>query len=283
MNSFNRRDFLKISAALGGSALAFPTLLAACASSESKFNLDALSLARVSSDVYQTDLDQRFAFTIFEERNVAAQGNIDIAVIDPDQNVTDIKDVRLRNQGIKDLGIYSIQHKFNKAGFWRIETEFFTKELSLDFQVFEAPTAPGLGQKIPDSPSPTENDPMDAQILCTAFEGQCELHQNSVPELLAAQKPFVVLFATPARCSTSYCGPVLELTRDVVKDFDLPTIHIEIYKDETSPDTLDIVKKWNLPSEPWLFGIDENGNVVKRLDGAFDQSEITEIYEILSA
>lgn len=257
-------------------------LLSSCTSDKKDETTGPLSILTVSSDPYATDLTQRFAFSIFESSSVASKGSLNVVLESPDGKIKEFTDVSVRDKGIPEQGIFSIPVTFTEPGIWNLSTTFEGEPLELAVKVAESATAPALGSACPDVNTPTQDNPLDAEILCTRFEGTCEFHTKSVPQLLATKKPFVVLFATPARCQTSYCGPVLELTRNVAKNFDLEVVHIEIYPDETSQDVLDAVKKWNLPSEPWLFGVKADGTIDSRIDGAFDQSEIEEAFEALS-
>ena len=192
------------------------------------------------------------------------------------------KNIALRDKGIKDRGIFSFYPKLNEEGSWYLNTTHKSKTLQMPFSVTKDNLAPTLNDQCPSAETPTNSHPLDAKILCTKYEGECGLHKKSVPQLLAQKKPFAVLFATPARCATNYCGPVLDLTLKALKNRKIDVIHVEIYPDETSNKVLEAVKTWNLPSEPWMFGVDSSGKIISRLDGAFDQSEIEELLDSLT-
>ena len=84
------------------------------------------------------------------------------------------------------------------------------------------------------------------------------------------------MFATPARCQTQYCGPVLDTMLPMVATYSdrIDFVHVEIYKNNQTTDVVPAVGAWGLGGEPWLFGIDSGGLVTARLDGAFDATEI---------
>lgn len=280
----NRRNFITSSAkaAIGISAIGAISILSSCSSKKEESKSDnSFAVLRVSSDPYKSDEKQRFAFAIFNKTVVASKGSIDVTVTSPSKKKTVFKSLAVREKGIEGQGIYSFPIIFNEVGSWNLSTTFKGNSIELAFSVAAQSTAPALGASVPISKTPTNADPLDAEILCTRFKGTCELHDHSVDELLKTKKPFVVIFATPARCRTSYCGPVLDLAREVAKKSSLETVHIEIYKNETTADTLDAVKAWNLPSEPWIFGVNSEGKIDWRLDGAFDKSEIEELFERL--
>jgi hypothetical protein len=58
-------------------------------------------------------------------------------------------------------------------------------------------------------------------------------------------------------------------------------IHVEIYKDSTSEALVPAVDAWQLPGEPWLFGIDRRGTIVGRLDGAMGTDEVRSLLDAL--
>ncbi len=66
------------------------------------------------------------------------------------------------------------------------------------------------GERFPDLDTPTLALPGPMDPLCTLFDGPCPFHEHTVAEVLQAGEPLAFLIATPAYCSTSYCGPVLE-------------------------------------------------------------------------
>ncbi len=135
------------------------------------------------------------------------------------------------------------------------------------------------GAPAPTASSPTVADPLGADPVCTRLPDICPLHEHSLADLIGAGRPIVVMFSTPARCSTRVCGPTLELLlaemSSAVDTVDF--VHVEIYQNLTSNDIVSTVGAWSLPSDPWLFGIDPAGNVVVRMDGIFDQADIRDV------
>ena len=103
--------------------------------------------------------------------------------------------------------------------------------------------------------------------------------------MIGSGKPVAVMFATPARCQTMYCGPVLTELLGVMAPYRdrVEIVHVEIYKDQTSDALVPTVDAWKLPGEPWLFGIDGAGTVVGRLDGAFGTDEVQDLLGRLTA
>ncbi len=292
MENINRREFIKritLSGA-GITLLSSSALLAACSSntlskdaaSTTTAGNDGFAVVRVSSDLHISQTPQRLAFSIFDSnKQIVAKNSNSAILISPSKKEQTFKDVVLREKGIPGQGIYSIDATLNEIGFWQLKTNHQSKPLELNFEVAENNIAPSMGDACPNVPTPTDSNQLDAKVLCSRFDGNCGLHSHSVDSLLETKKPFVVLFATPARCQSTYCGPVLDLALNEAKNFDINIIHVEIYKDEVSNALLDSVSAWNLPSEPWMFGVTGEGKISKRLDGAFDQSEIADLIKDL--
>lgn len=122
--------------------------------------------------------------------------------------------------------------------------------------------------------TPTADADLGVNAVCTQ-NPPCGMHEVSLEDALAEGRPVVLLFATPAYCQTVVCGPAVA-TLDEVRaagDWgDAVFVHAEIYRDEGST-TTESVQAWGLPSEPWLFGIDAQGKVTARVDGAILASD----------
>ena len=94
-----------------------------------------------------------------------------------------------------------------------------------------------------------------------------------------------MLFATPARCTSQYCGPVLDSLLPLVETYQdrVDIVHVDIFKNLQTDETSPTVTAWGLPSEPWLFGVDAAGVITARLDGAFGQDEMRTVLEDLAS
>jgi hypothetical protein len=137
---------------------------------------------------------------------------------------------------------------------------------------------PVPGQEAISVATPTEEDPGDLAELCTRSP-DCEMHDVSLDEALEAGRPIMLMFATPAYCQTAVCGPGVDTMQDIRdgRDWgDVAWIHAEIFTDEGQT-VADHVRAWDLPSEPWLFSIDREGRIVRRLDGPMIAQELEEV------
>lgn len=124
--------------------------------------------------------------------------------------------------------------------------------------------------------TPTAQEPMGMEELCTLQPDDCGMHEVSLDEALAAGRPVMLLFATPAYCQTAMCGPAVEMLDEVRTDGDwgdVAFVHVEIFADAgqtLSPP----VQEWDLPTEPWLFAVGGDGVIVERMDGIMVADEL---------
>jgi hypothetical protein len=96
---------------------------------------------------------------------------------------------------------------------------------------------------------------------------------------VVGKEPVVLLFATPALCSSRVCGPVVDVAEQVKAERgdEAAFIMQEIYKDNAvDKGVREQVDAYNLPSEPWLFVIDADGKVSTAIEGAFSEAELNE-------
>ena len=148
----------------------------------------------------------------------------------------------------------------------------------------DRPEAPIAGEQAATAASPTSTDPLGVDPICTR-DPQCPLHDRSLDTLVGRGRPLAVLFATPARCQSQYCAPVLDALLPLVDAYRdrVDIVHVEIYKDLRSSDLVPTVEAWNLPGEPFLFGVDAGGTITARLDGAMGTDEMRTLLESLAA
>ena len=87
------------------------------------------------------------------------------------------------------------------------------------------------GASAPTDASPTPTNTLGVDPICTR-DPMCPLHTASLDTVIGKGKPVAVLFATPARCQSQYCGPVLDSLLPLVGDYQdrVDIVHVDIYK-----------------------------------------------------
>ena len=166
---------------------------------------------------------------------------------------------------------------------WQVEARAQGQQVPFTIEVAgRSPTAIVPGQAAPRDPSPTTTDTLAVDPICTR-DPMCPLHTQSLSTVIGAGKPVAALFATPARCQSQYCAPVLDEFLDTIKPYgdQIVPVHIEIYQKSTGTALVPTVEAWHLPSEPWLFGISGDGTVQSRIDGAFGGTEMKALLDAL--
>ena len=98
------------------------------------------------------------------------------------------------------------------------------EKLPFAFQVKAKADAPTIGAAAPADPSPTPPNALGVDPICTR-DPMCPLHTQSLDTIIGKGRPVAVLFATPARCQSQYCGPVLDSLLPLVDDVQGPRRH----------------------------------------------------------
>ncbi len=186
-----------------------------------------------------------------------------------------------------DPGIYDLVITVIGSGFSN------PPSTSLPVQAFDPAdiTIPLPGTEMPAIATPTFDDPTGVDRLCTRPD-PCPFHERSFDSVMANGRPSALLVATPAFCSTAYCGPVVETMIEaaaVVDDVDI--VHAEVY---ANPDEVDgnfadpairlapAVLATRLTFEPALFLVGSDGVLVERIDNVFDVDEAVDALRALT-
>jgi hypothetical protein len=86
------------------------------------------------------------------------------------------------------------------------------------------------------------------------------------------KEPILLLFATPQFCQSRVCGPVVDVAGQIQHEFEGKAnfIQMEIYNEnDPSQGVRPQVRRFHLPTEPWLFAINREGVVSATIEGAF--------------
>lgn len=195
-------------------------------------------------------------------------------------------DVLFMDEGLDDKAFYSAMIDVDSPGEWPVLiVEQGTDEMQgagSIITVKESSEVPQVGDKAPVVATPTTHDHLGVPDICTR-EPEGPMHDISLDEALANDKPTVVALATPAFCSSRTCGPVVEQVLGVHAEHadNANFIHIEVWEDVNEGIFLEAFEAWNLTSEPWVFVIDADGVIQARFEGPVTTSEISDALEAL--
>ena len=186
-------------------------------------------------------------------------------------------------------GVFSTILDFDTPGFWQIEVttngpDGTPVKAQGALQVKEQSDTPSLGSPVPPSVTPTGDEVENLATITSATEPDPDLYKLSVHQALAAGKPLVVVFATPAFCVSATCGPQVEVLSSVKNKFAdrANFIHVEVFKDPhliqggrpPADGTVPAVDEWNLPTEPWTFVVDKEGRISAKFEQFTTEEEI---------
>lgn len=181
------------------------------------------------------------------------------------------------------FGLYKADIPFDTAGMWEIEFSVSTGENTEPFLVLvnEDPATVPIGEPAPLVASATVSD-TPIEDLTTDDPVQESLYELSLDDALQNGKKTVAIFATPAFCTSAACGPMMAQAKEISSSYpEVNWIHVEVYSGFNEPGfapdadhLVPAVVEFGLPSEPWIFVMDENGVVAARLEGVLDDGEL---------
>jgi hypothetical protein len=106
------------------------------------------------------------------------------------------------------------------------------------------------------------------------------MHQLSIAEAIQQHRPTLVIFASPAFCTSRICGPEVHTVQGLEPAYKnrLTFIHVEIWTnfkpDPSKKQIAPTVNEWRLTSEPWVFLIDSKGIIQARFEGPTASDEL---------
>lgn len=187
-------------------------------------------------------------------------------------------------------GFWVVNHQFESAGkigaTLTVHKGAEAQAIDLTFSVTLKGHAPAIGEAAPPTENPTLTNQPNKKQLTTDPKPDDAFYQMTVTQALAAHKPFVVVFATPAFCQSRLCGPELDNVKAIQPDFAgrVNFIHIEPYDLDQSgslvtapdggPKTAQSTIDWNLLSEPWVFIVGADGKISDRFEGSASPDEL---------
>jgi len=192
--------------------------------------------------------------------------------------------VARRNEGVP-IGFYPLRTTFPEPGTYSLESVLGGEVVSQAVTVSEPGRLPllAVGDTLPSLDTPTTTDARGVDPICTHVGGECALHDDTLADLLANDRPTALLVSTPAYCSIGVCGPVLDILLDLRSAYPgIDLLHCEVFEDAEAKGgpqgatPAPIMDALGMTFEPSLWVATADGVVVERLDFTFDAGEIRE-------
>ncbi len=230
------------------------------------------------------------------------------AIISPDGlvNVPSVKlksifnrDIKQRTKAYFELwpipqrGLYVTELYFDESGIWVVELELnniiSNKEIvSIQFKVKDSFVAPAKGDFAFKSVNKTIADVNALSELTTGSLQDPDFYRMTISEAIFQEKPFVLVFSSPAFCTNAVCGPQLEVLHSLKTKYEgiYIFIHVDIYDNPEQVQSnfenariSSVANEWNLPTSLWTFIIDRKGKIKYRFEAFASESEIENALE----
>jgi hypothetical protein len=184
---------------------------------------------------------------------------------------------------------------FNAAGNWSAVVTVTppgksAESSELDLPVKASGSAIRVGAMAPSTPTPTSASAGGVLASITTDPSpDPRFYQISEDQALAQHKPFVLVFATPAFCTSRVCGPTLDVVKAVAKTEPAMTfIQVEPYLMHYANGSLQPIldannnlqanpatSTWGIQTEPWVYVVDGNGIVTASYEAVVVPAELT--------
>ncbi len=264
-------------------------LAAACTSGQTSVSPSAAP--GLEAEIVATDLqvgkDQRFPLGILDRNTPVNDAVVRVRAFYLANNATQPKgesDAPFKGDGLGGRGVYVARLNLDVAGNWGVEVtaqrpngEHAVKRLA--FQVLANPIVPAVGQPAPRSHNLTVKDVSDVSTIDTGNPPN-DMHQVSIADAIAQRRPTLVIFASPAFCTSRICGPQVQVVQSLEPAYRdrLTFIHVEIWRDykpdPTKKQFAQTVVDWRIQTEPWVFLIDPQGVIRSRFEGPASADEL---------
>lgn len=193
-----------------------------------------------------------------------------------------------------ESGLYVAEIEFTEAGEWG--ADFATQapggeveRVRMRFEVRPSGSAVRVGDDAPSVRTPTLAD-VGGEVTRISSDTApvAAFYETSVDAALAAGEPFVLVFATPAFCTSAQCGPLLQVVKRVVAaDPGIRVINVEPYRLRWADGRLqpeldangglqatDATDAYGILTEPWVYVVDRTGIVTASFEGVLAEDEL---------
>ena len=183
-------------------------------------------------------------------------------------------------------GSYTTYVNFDRPGRWRVDVLVDNPngvdEAHIELKVLDKSPVPTVGSAALLSKTKTLASHGAIEEITTDYSPDPDLYRVSVHEAVQNPLPSVVVFASPAFCTSPTCGPQVDtLSKLKERRPGLANyIHVEIYDnpvdiqgDLDRAEIFGVVDDWGLTSiagylnESWTFFVDSNGDIRDRFEG----------------
>ena len=237
---------------------------------------------------------QRVAFLLTTAKGLVNAPQAQIAVSYPDGGAAPapvVADYHEWPYGVR--GSYSTPVDFPQPGNYTLTVTPLDDAVSgfaeIPVSVRAADPVPSVGETPPASATKTAAAGQPLSDLTTAYQPDAGLYRHSIADAIASGRPSVIVFATPAFCTSPTCGPQVDTVSELraARPDAANYIHIELYDNpqEIQGDLgrarlVPAAAEWGftrLPewtNESWVFVLDAGGVIRHRFEGFATLAEL---------
>lgn len=190
-------------------------------------------------------------------------------------------------------GAYVTNFTFDAPGAWSVEAAVPRangdyQHVEVRFAVYERPMSVAVGDLAPPSNNRTLNTVGNITELTTGSLFDEELYRFSIADAIGRERPFVVVFASPAFCTNAVCGPQVEVLSELREQYAdrADFIHIDLFEnpseiqgDLSRAIETPLLDEWRLVSQEWTFVVGADGRVAARFENFVGVAELSEALE----
>ena len=239
---------------------------------------------------------QRVAFLLTTGTGLVKDSNVKFTpVYLPDNAAGAETATRFNEWPYGTRGTFAAEVDFDRPGRWRLDIVADGPDATgwgvQEIEVLEQSPIPALGSAGPLSENKTLGEIGDLALITTDYSPDESLYQVTVKEAIESPLPAVVVFASPAFCTTATCGPQVDTVSELRAAYDGQAhfIHVEIYDnpdeiqgDLTKAEISSVVDEWGMTqlphwfNESWTFVLDAEGRIQGRFEGFATLTELEE-------
>lgn len=185
-------------------------------------------------------------------------------------------------------GLYASEFTFDRAGSWTITAvvprpDGSTARVAMPITVTERASAPVVGSAAPHSKNRTADEVGSLAELTTGGTPDPVLYRHRIADSIASRRPLVVIFASPAFCTTPLCGPQVEEASTLAQRYGdrVDFVHVDLFQhpqringDLQSAERSPLLNEWGIRTDQWTFVIDADGRVAARYEAFVPSAEL---------
>ena len=190
-------------------------------------------------------------------------------------------------------GSYSTYANFDRAGRWRLDVQVDNpngvNEVQIEVEVLEKSPVPALGSRAILSNSKILADYESIDEITTDYSPDPALYRLTIKDAVKNDLPSVIVFASPAFCTSPTCGPQVDAVSELREKHpdQANYIHVEIYDNPAEiqgnldrAEISSVADDWGLTAiedyfnESWTFILDADGQIDDRFEGFATMDEL---------